>query len=102
MVEDNDGNLVESPIHEAFELSYASFLVLPRLLMEAMPWGWQIDMVDLMEQFNEKFKSWIPEDKNVVIRMTGKDGRYTKLPEGICNYRRGDASVWKKGSGEEV
>ena len=100
MIEDNNGNLADPPIHEAFELSYASFLVIPRLLLEAMPWGWQTEMVDLMEEFNKKYKNWIPDGKEIMVRMIGEDGRYVKLPENICNYRRGDAKEFEKPSGE--
>lgn len=99
---DKNGMYRDSPISYAFGLSYASFLVVPRLLMEGMSYEWQETMVKLMDEFNEKYNYWIPEDKNIVVRMTGKDGRYTKLPENICNYRRGDASAWEKGNGEAV
>lgn len=98
---DNNGNLVDSPVHLAFELSYASFLVIPRLLMEAMPWGWQKDMVDLMEQLSEKY-IWEIEDQRLVIRMTDQNGRFVTMDKNLCDYRRGDASWYEKGVGETV
>ncbi len=101
MVKDNNGDLVESPIHESFGLTYASFLVIPRLLMEAMPYEWQKDMVDLMEQFSEKY-IWEMEDQRLVIRMTDQNGRLITMDENLCDYRRGDASWYEKDSGETV
>ncbi len=92
MVEDNNGNLVESPIHESFGLTYASFLVVPRLLMEAMPWGWQKDMVHLMDEFTEKYE-W--DDEGIEISKRGDDGLFVKIDENLCNYKRGDATIYK-------
>ena len=99
MIKDNNGNLIDSPIHIMFELSYASFFVLPRLLMEAMPWDWQVEMVGLMEEFNEKFE-W-DDDKIEVIKSFG-DSTYNNMDENLCDYRRGDATTYEKGSGEAV
>ena len=101
MVIDNDGNDVESPVHMAFGLSYASFMVVPRLLMENMHWGWQVDMVDFMEEFSKKY-IWEMEDQRLVVRMTDQNGCLVKMDKNLCDYRRGDSGLYLKDSGEAV
>jgi hypothetical protein len=100
MLVDNNGNNVESPVNEAFGLTYASFLVLPRLLMENMPWGWQKDMVDLIEQLNEKFDWEKPGGMSVVFK--DKNGKFTETDRNLCDYRRGNSDIYLKDSGEKV
>ena len=101
MVIDNNGNLVESPVHEAFGLTYASFMVVPRLLMENMRWGWQVDMVDLMEEFNKKFK-WEKPGQSMSISFRDENGKFIPTDRNLCNYRRGDSGLYLKDSGEAV
>lgn len=43
------------PIHLFFGLSYASYLVLPRTLLQSMPIVWQEQFTALLETFNERF-----------------------------------------------
>ncbi|MBT7631292.1 MAG: hypothetical protein HN597_16555 [Desulfobacula sp.] len=38
-----------------FELSYASFLVIPRVLMHSMPDDWQNQMASLLEEYQDTF-----------------------------------------------
>lgn len=40
----------DDPIHNAFGLTYASYLVIPRSILQAMPVGWQQQAVKLLEQ----------------------------------------------------
>lgn len=44
-----------APVSSFFSLSYANYLVLPRSVMQAMPLGWQRDMVKLLEEAGEQF-----------------------------------------------
>lgn len=97
MLRDKDGNLQESPIHGAFELSYASFLVVPRLLMEAMPYEWQKNMVDLVNELNEKF-DW--ETNSMSVSFRNELGHFTESDRNLCNYRRGNSDLYLKDSGE--
>lgn len=101
MVINNNGNWVDSPIHKAFGLTYASFLVIPRLLMENMPWEWQVDMVDLMEEFVKKFE-WEKDNETINIFTRGENGKLMSIDKNLCNYRRGDTSRYEKDSGEAV
>jgi hypothetical protein len=44
---------IEEPVHEHFELSYASYKVLPRTVLQSMPVWWQRAFVDLMDLLDE-------------------------------------------------
>lgn len=43
------------PVHSWFELSYSSYLVLPRVLMHSMPLPWQQRMVACLEELRAAF-----------------------------------------------
>jgi len=78
-----------APIHMWFGLTYASWLTIPRVLMEAMPLQWQKDMVRLLNEFNEEFPRWLPEDLS--IHLSGKRrGKYASLPRELHEYRHPD------------
>lgn len=72
-----------------FGLSYAAFLVLPRVLMHAMPDEWQEDMERLLSQYEAAF----PNQPNIgtTVRATDpKTNRLAKMPDWLCHYRRPD------------
>ena len=75
-------------IHEYFGLSYANFLVLPRVIMESMSNEWQTKMCDLLSELNETF-DWLPDDIDLYVQMR-KDGKIIKLIPELCNYRHPD------------
>lgn len=84
---DENGNVcyVESPIHGWFELTYASYLVLPRVLLQEMPLEWQEKMVKLLEEMEEEFPN-IQGGSYRVLKT--KNGKLVKTPEWEINYRR--------------
>lgn len=43
----------DEPIHGWFGLSYSSYLVVPRTLLQSMPADWQAAFVDLLDEMNE-------------------------------------------------
>lgn len=45
----------DGPIHTAFGLSYASYLTLPRTLLQSMPIPWQERFVALLDEFHAAF-----------------------------------------------
>lgn len=70
-----------------FELSYASWLTLPRVLMEAMPDDWQGRMAALLREYDEAF----PNPPNLGTRVQVTQGRrLVKTPSWLINYRRPD------------
>lgn len=70
-----------------FSLSYASWLTLPRVLMEAMPPDWQLRMADLLIEYDAK---WRPDEHLQTYVVAKKNGKFVKLPPELCNYRRPD------------
>ena len=81
------------PIHTWFELSYCSYLVLPRSILQAMPVEWQQRLVDLLEEAEEMLDtSKIPGRYTVQLRDS--KGRFTK--DKYCNYRRPIEIPFKK------
>lgn len=101
-----DGTYAESPFNAWFSLSYASYLVVPRLALESMPVEWQNRMIALLDEaetiltstpdyhvlrddprytFVEKYDS---EDE------TSRDYIFTALDEDPwADYRRGDVTT---------
>jgi hypothetical protein len=43
-------------VHAYFGLSYANYLVLPRMLMQSMPEKWQIEFVNLLNELHDAFE----------------------------------------------
>ena len=76
----------ESPIHIWFELSYAQFLTIPRLVMESMPMDWQHKMAALLEQLDGTF-DWRPKKGRYWVKLKDDKGRYCDAP--LNDYRYG-------------
>ena len=67
-----------------FGLSRASFLTLPRAMMNDMPDDWQKRMADLLEEWDAQW----PNFPNVQLSATCKrDGKLVPMPEEFKNYR---------------
>lgn len=45
----------DEAIHRWFGLSYSSYLVVPRTMLQSMPGAWQVAFVDLLDEMNEAF-----------------------------------------------
>jgi hypothetical protein len=88
-------------VHNWFELTYAQFLVLPRVVMSEMPGEWQTKMVELLDELGETFDYWPRNDEMFYVRV-GKEVQWpyedddgnplepvlSDPPEDLCNYRR--------------
>lgn len=70
-----------------FGLSRASWLTMPRALMHAMPDEWQGPMAGLLREFDDEFPNWCQQQLYV---MAKEGGKFTALPETLCNYRHPD------------
>lgn len=88
-----NGEQTDSPIHDWFELSYAQFLTVPRLVMESMPLEWQRKMAELLTELDDTF-DWRPSEGRYWVKLKGSDGRYTDAPLG--DYRRGSVEHLRK------
>lgn len=74
-----------------FSLSYAAWLTMPRVLMEAMPDDRQKRMAVALEEFSEQFPDW---SGGMSLYITAKkDGQFTSLPFELCNYRHPDPAT---------
>lgn len=82
-----------SPINEWFELSYAQFLTVPRLVMESMPIEWQEKMAELLKEMDDTF-DWRPEEGRYWVRLRDSKGRFSAAP--LYDYRRGSAEHLRK------
>jgi hypothetical protein len=73
-----------------FELSYASFAVLPRVFMHEMPDEWQAKMAALLEEWDATW-DWSRQQhfNGVSVRLT-YDKKLVRTPEWIMNYRHPD------------
>lgn len=76
-----DGTYAESPIHNAFGLTRASYFVAPRSVLERMPLEWQEQFVKLVEQ--------IPDTgHDYAVKLRDKRGRFIK--DRLAAYRHPD------------
>jgi hypothetical protein len=78
-----------APVHGWFELSYASYLVLQRSLMEAMPVRWQLRFVRLMDEVKLEFDTRKIHSDFRVIAMDGN--RFVQDP--LRFYRHVDREL---------
>lgn len=77
----------EESLWEWFSLSYANFLVLPRVLMHAMPDEWQGKMAALLHEYDREFQN-LPSIETRVSAVV--DGKFSKFPRWLLNYRHPD------------
>lgn len=71
-----------------FNLSYASWLTIPRVLLEAMPFEWQDKLAALLNEYDEAY----PNQPNIGTRVqvTDGSGHLIKTPDWLINYRHPD------------
>jgi hypothetical protein len=73
------------PIHGWFGLTYSSYLVLPRTVLQSMPVEWQERFVDLLEELGEAMtKAGIEQPAGYWVRPT--DGKRF-IKETLPHYR---------------
>jgi hypothetical protein len=69
-----------------FGLSYASFLVMPRVLMHEMPDEWQGKMAELLAEWHDSW-NW-PDEIGSSVVCHRIDGKFSPWPRWVLNYRR--------------
>lgn len=72
-------------------LSYASFLTLPRVLIQEMPLEWQEQLAVLLEQYNDAFPYLPAVGSRVQITTLG--GKLIATPSWLRNYRHPDRAI---------
>lgn len=86
-----DNILDDRPVHTWFELSYSSYLILPRLFMEAMPYVWQCQFVDLLNELKEAIELDPSYTGKYRVTMLGDGNKFAKDP--YRDYRRGKVTL---------
>jgi hypothetical protein len=84
-----DGIVVREsgPVHQYFGLTYASYKVLPRTLLQSMPIEWQCRFVQLMRELEDAYldqSDGFPSEYSVTPMINGKFAKET-----IPHYRHG-------------
>jgi hypothetical protein len=69
-----------------FGLDRASFAVMPRVLMHAMPDDWQWKMAALLEEFEDTFPGLHDLPNATIVAKRGN--KFTRWPSWLLNYRR--------------
>jgi len=82
---------MKDKVNDWFSFSRASFLVLPRVLMESMDDEWQEKFVELLEQYDNTFDDGI--DGYPIVQLKGDNGKMKKMPEWVLNYRHPDKTI---------
>lgn len=78
----------DEPIHAAFGLSYASYLVVPRTVLQSMSVAWQAKFVALMNETHERFPGWEPPwPQGWTVHLRGEKGRF--IEDDLARYERG-------------
>lgn len=77
-------------LHLWFGLSYASWLTLPRVLMQEMPDEWQEKMAELLNEWDETYPNTGEATPSVNLK---ENNRFVKMPKWLINYRRPDKAA---------
>jgi hypothetical protein len=74
-------------IHAYFGLSYANYLVVPRVVLQSMPDEWQVQFVALLEEMTSLLGTeWEPK-AGYRVHVLDESKRYCTDP--YSNYERG-------------
>lgn len=83
---------VNERLHSWWGCTYASFLTIPRVLMQEMPDEWQEKMAELLEEYDETFDTTNLGVDSTTVRAV-RNGKMCKMPECIKNYRHPDRAA---------
>jgi hypothetical protein len=85
----NQTEIIETPGRDAlwlwFQLSYAAYLTIPRVLMHDMPDEWQGKMAELLNEYSEAYPNWPDIGSRVLV--TDARGKLIHTPDWLLNYR---------------
>lgn len=98
MIEELPPIVDDRPIHEWFELTYAQFLTVPRLVMQSMPLEWQRKMAALLCEMDATF-DWRPKEGCYWVRLKDDKGRFMHAP--LNDYRHGSCEHLRRNQGNE-
>jgi hypothetical protein len=81
-------------IHEWFGLTYSSYLVLPRSVLQNTPVKWQRKFVALLEELEDMASNLNDLPGTYTVQCRDEKGRFTHDP--YCDYDRGRREVQLK------
>ena len=79
-------------VNEWFELTYASYAVLPRSILQSMPEEWQDRFVQCMKELSKSF-DWTPKEGQIYrvslheIDETAEQQFGDEIPDPLLRYR---------------
>jgi len=86
--------ICDEPIHEWFELTYASYLVLPRSILQSAPVEWQKRFVELLEKLETMYGE-VPTNGTYYVSLKDDNtGKFTGDP--LRDYERGSRRIEPK------
>jgi hypothetical protein len=71
-------------VHGWFGLTYAQYLTIPRVILDAMPGEWQARFVRCLIELGATF-DWLPKEGRYWVRL--KDGRGRYVVDPLMEYR---------------
>ena len=80
------------PIHEWFSLSYASYLTIPRSVLQSMPVEWQRRMVELLEEMERTCNAHGIDIPFTQVVLRSSQGRF--MHDYLASYERGRRRLW--------
>lgn len=86
------------PVHEWFNLTYASYLVLPRSILQSCSVETQRALVrvlaDIDREAGQGKISWPEDGQSVEVRLRGADGKL--IVDDLADYQRGRRRLFGK------
>jgi hypothetical protein len=86
-------DLDHEAIHLWFELTYASYLTIPRSILQSMPDEWQRQFVLLLEQCRERVLAAGIEEPHYTVHARDSHGQFIEDP--LRAYDRGRRRVFR-------
>ncbi len=86
----------DGPMHYWFSLSYSSFLVVPRTIIQSMPVEWQERLLALINEANEATRGTEYEDNRSYSVQAREDGMFVEM---LPHYRRAPVLALNKERG---
>lgn len=90
-----DAGFCEQDVHGWFDLSYASYAVLTRTLLQEMPAEWQHRFVNLVDELDRAFPK---AHGDYMVRLRDYTGRFIGDP--LRNYRYPNQGAIEEARGE--
>ncbi len=85
----------DGAVHQCFGLTYASYLVIPRSVLQSLPVELQQRFVGCLEEMGALVGS-VPSEGEYEVQLRGANGRYMTDP--LMDYERGRRRVPLKGA----